>query len=148
MQNFTSIPFKTESGISSVNGLAKFSTAGVVIEFESKYFGLISNGIKEVRLSIDEIHDVRFKKGFFRYGAKIEIRTNTLARLIELPNKEGKLTLKLHRDDFERASDAVLELQKNIVSLTAELPPPHPPLRSLFDESELDTKELEQKDDR
>lgn len=142
MQSFTSIPFKTESGISSVNGLAKFSPAGIVIEYESKLLGLISKGVKEVRLSLDEIQDIRFKKGFFRFGAKIEIRMKSLVRLIELPNREGKLTLKLLREDFERARDAVVHLQKDIVDRAAELPPPHPPLRSLFDESEDDTKPL------
>ena len=33
MQNFTSIPFKTESGLSQINGVAKFSGAGIVFEF-------------------------------------------------------------------------------------------------------------------
>ncbi len=52
MQSFTSVPFKTEThhGLSSINGVAKFSTAGVVLEFESKLFGIIGGGVKEVRL--------------------------------------------------------------------------------------------------
>ena len=65
MQTFTSVPFKTESehGLTQVNGVAKFSSAGVVLEFESKLFGLIGGGVKEVRLPKDEILDVKFKKG-------------------------------------------------------------------------------------
>ena len=39
--SFTSVPFKTDSGMSQINGVAKFSSAGVVLEFESKLFGLI-----------------------------------------------------------------------------------------------------------
>ncbi|MEO6050478.1 MAG: hypothetical protein ABIP78_04010, partial [Pyrinomonadaceae bacterium] len=110
MQSFISVPFKTESGISSVNGVAKFSSAGVVLEFESKLFGIISNGVKEARLSVSEILDVKFKKGVFKRGAKIEIRTKSMAKLSELPNREGKMTLKLRADDFERGRDAVAEL--------------------------------------
>ncbi len=92
MQSFTSVPFKTntESGITSVNGVAKFSSAGVVLEFEAKLFGLISKGVKEARLSINEIHDIKFKKGVFKRGAKIEIRTKSILKLKELPNSDGK----------------------------------------------------------
>ncbi len=142
MQSFTSIPFKTESGLSQVNGVAKFSSAGVVLEFESKLFGLISNGVKEARLSLDEILDVKFKKGLFKRGAKIEIRTKSLVRLTELPNREGKVTLKIESDDFERARDSVSKLQKDMAQQAAELPPAHTPISVLFDEGEDETQEL------
>lgn len=142
MQNFTSVPFKTESGLSSINGVAKFSSAGIVLEFESKLFGLISNGVKEARLAVDEILDIKFKKGVFKRGAKIEIRTKSLAKLSEFPNSEGKMTLKLQSDDFERARDAVAQLQKDMAEKAASLPPAHTPVSVLFDETEEETKEL------
>lgn len=142
MQSFTSVPFKTESGLSTVNGVAKFSNAGIVLEFESKLFGLISSGIKEARLAVAEILDVKFKKGVLKRGAKIEIRTKSLAKLTELPNSDGKMTLKLQPDDFERARDAVAKLQKEMTDCTESLPPPHTPLSVLFDESEEETQEL------
>ena len=143
MQSFTSVPFKTESGISSVNGVAKFSPAGIVLEFESKWFGLISTGVKEARLPIGDLLDVKFKKGVMKRGSKIEIRLNSFTRLTELPNNEGKITLKIERDDFERARDAVDRIERDMSEHKATLPPPHPPLRSLFDESEDDTRDLE-----
>ena len=144
MQSFTSIPFKSESahGLTSVNGVAKFSSAGIVLEFESKLFGLISNGVKEARLSTADILDVKFKKGVFKRGAKIVIRTTTMAKLIELPNSEGKITLKIQSDDFERARDAVDALQKDMTEKADALPPMHTPVSVLFDESEEETKEL------
>ena len=148
MQGFSSIPFKTESGMSSVNGVAKFSSAGIVLEFESKLFGLISTGVKEARLSIGELHDVKFKKGVMKRGAKIEIRLNSFTKLTEVPNTEGKIVLKIFPDDFDAARDAVERLQKDMAEHNAALPPPHPPLRSLFDESDDDTQELGQKPDR
>ncbi len=144
MQSFTSIPFKSESahGLTSVNGVAKFSSAGVVLEFESKLFGLISNGVKEARLATDEILDVKFKKGVLKRGAKVEIRVKSLAKLNELPYKDGKLTLKIQSDDFERARDAVAKLQKDMADEAASLPPYHTSVSSLFDGSEEETKKL------
>ena len=48
-QNFISVPFKAESahGLTNATGIAKFSGAGVVLEFESKIIGLISSGVKD-----------------------------------------------------------------------------------------------------
>lgn len=144
MQSFTSVPFKTESahGLTSVNGVAKFSSAGIVLEFESKLFGLISHGVKEARLATGEILDVKFKKGIFKRGAKIEIRTKSMAKLTEMPNSEGKVTLKIQHDDFERARDAVDQLQLDMTEKAADLPPSHTPVSVLFDESEDETREL------
>ena len=142
-QGFTSVPFKTESGLSSVNGVAKFSAAGVVLEFESKLFGLISGGVKEIRLPLADILDVKFRKGLFKHGAKIEIRTKTFAKLAELPNSDGKLVLKLVRDDFERGRTAVEQLQKDLAQEASELPPPRTPVSQLFEEeAEEETKPL------
>lgn len=142
MQQFTSVPFKTEThhGLSSINGVAKFSSAGIVLEFESKLFGLIGGGVKEVRLPVAEILDVKFKKGVFKRGAKIEIRTTTFTKLAELPNNDGKLTLSLVKDDFERGRDAVERLQKEMAGHVDALPPP---AKSLFSGSEDDTEELQ-----
>ena len=150
MPSFTSVPFKTESGLSSVNGIAKFSSAGIVLEFESKLFGILGGGVKEVRLPLADLLDVKFKKGFMKRGAKVEIRTRTFSKLAQLPNKDGKLTLKLIVDDFERAQEAVNQIQKDLAGHIDELPPPQTPVSSLFsDESEDETKILEQqKEDR
>lgn len=144
-QGFTSVPFKTESshGLTSYNGVAKFSSAGIVLEFESKILGVIPGGVKEVRLPMGELLDVKFKKGFFRYGAKIEIRTRTFAVLAALPNHNGRVTLKLIRDDFELGKNAVEQIQKDLAGYAAELPPPRTPVGELFqDESEDETKQL------
>ena len=142
METFVSVPFKAESGMSSVNGVAKFSSAGIVLEFESKLFGLISNGVKEARLALSEILDVKFKKGLLKRGSRIEIRTKSLAKLQEMPNSEGKITLKIDSEDFESARDAVAKLQKDMTQQMAELPPSHTPISVLFDSSENDTEEL------
>src|SRR6476620_4906054 len=106
MQNFTAIHCKTKTDLSHINGVAKFSSAGIILEFESKFLGLIGTGVKEVRLAIDELLDVKFRKGVFKRGAKIEIRTKSFSTIAQLTNKEGKLILKLDNGDFDRARDA------------------------------------------
>lgn len=151
MQNFISVPFTAEKhqGLSAVNGMAKFSRAGIVFEFESKLFGLISDGVKEARISANEILDVKFKKGFLKRGAKIEIRTKSLAAMVGIPNSDGKVTLKIKAVDFELAQDAIANLQADLAELKIEqtkqaaaLPPTHTPVSVLFDESEDETQEL------
>jgi hypothetical protein len=145
MHGFTSVPFKTESehGFSKVNGVAKFSSAGIVLEFESKLLGFIGGGVKEVRVPKDEILDLKFRKGLFKVGAKIEIRMKTLGRLAELPHKDGKLTLKLERHDFDRGQAAFEQLRKDIEEHEASLPPARTPVSDLFtEEPEEETKSL------
>ena len=143
-RGFTNVPFKTESGLSSINGIAKFSPAGIVLEFESKLFGLLTDGVKEVRIPMTEILDIKFKKGFIKRGAKIEIRTKTFTKLAELPNKDGKLTLKLVADDWERGRDSVEQLQQRLTENQKVLEQPASPVSELFrDENDFDTKDLE-----
>lgn len=141
--NFTSVPFKTESGLSQIDGMGKFSAAGVVLEFESKLFGIIKDGVKEARIATNEILDVKFRKGFLKYGAKIEIRLKDFTQLSKLPNKDGKITLKIKKDDFERAREAVAKLQKDLTEQREFLPPMQTPVSRLFDESENETKEFD-----
>ena len=140
--NFISVPFKTESGLSQIDGMGKFSAAGIVLEFESKLFGIIKDGVKEARIAIDEILDVKFRKGFLKHGAKIEIRLKDFSQLSKLPNKDGKITLKIKKDDFERASEAVAKLQKDLTEQSELLPPSHTPVSRLFDEAE-ETRDLD-----
>ncbi len=142
--HFTSIPFKTEKyqGLAEVNGFAKFSSAGIVLEFETKALGLVSLGVEEGRIAIGDILDIKFKKGVFRRSAKIEIRTKSLAAMAGLPNDSGKLILKLKSEDLERGQDAVDKMQKDINAHAASLPPAHTPVSVLFDESEDETKKL------
>jgi hypothetical protein len=139
MQSFTSVPFKIDDNFSQVAGVAKFSGAGIVLEFESKLFGIIKSGVKEVRIALDEILDVKFKKGMFKRGARIEIRLKSFAKLNEVPNRDAKITLKLERDDFERGTEAVERLRKDLSEHHESLPPAHTPVSRLFDESEDET---------
>jgi hypothetical protein len=79
----------------------------------------------------------------FKRGAKIELRTKSFAKLAKLPNSDGKLTLKIVADDFDRAKNAVEKLQKDMAEDASSLPSPHTPVSQLFeDENEEETKRL------
>ncbi|MBV9216382.1 MAG: hypothetical protein JO053_09410 [Acidobacteria bacterium] len=142
MRAFTSIPFKTESGLSHVNGVAKFSAAGIVLEFESKILGLLPMGVREAKLAIRDLRDVKFKKGVMKRGAKINIRLKSFTQLAGLPNKDGKISLKIVKDDYEIAEEAVSQIQKDLEDAVLSEPPVHTPVSALFDGSEDDTAEL------
>ena len=143
--NFISVPFKIDDNFTQIAGVGKFSQAGIVLEYEGKLFGIIKSGVKESRIALDEILDVKFRRGILKHGAKIEIRLESFTKLSELPNKDGKITLKLARDDFERAAEAVAKLQKNLNEHQESLPPPQTPVSRLFGD-EFETDRLEEKE--
>lgn len=147
MQGFISIPFKISDahhGFAPVEGMAKFSVAGIVLEFEAKILGLMKTGVKEVRIPLSEILDVKIKSGVFDtkiekiFGAKIEIRLNNFATLSEVPNKDGKITLKILRSDRELAEKALQAIQGN--QNQPSLPNGESPVALIYED---DTKELE-----
>lgn len=144
MNGFVTVPFKIDDNLSQIAGIGKFSSAGIVLEYEGKIFGIIKSGVKESKISVDEILDIKFKKGLLKRSAKIEIRTKSFSKLTEVPNKEGKITLKIERDDIERAEEAVAKLQKDLTEHSENLPPTHTPVSRLFEEEkdETETKKL------
>lgn len=147
MNGFISVPFKIDDNFSQIAGIGKFSTAGIVLEYEGKIFGIIKSGVKESKISVDDILDIKFKKGLLKRNAKIEIRTKTFSKLAEVPNKEGKITLKIERDDIERAEEAVAKLQKDLTEYEESLPPTRTPVSRLFDE-DADENETNKLDDK
>jgi len=109
---FITIPFKIEGahgGFSVVSGMAKISRAGVVLEFEAKVFGIMKTGIKEVRVHLKEIEDVKNKRRFFKYT--LEIWLNNFKTLSEIPTKDGRIILQISKDDRPRADEAIRILQ-------------------------------------
>jgi len=141
---FISVPFKAASGSGATeyNGIAKFSPAGIVFEFDSVFFGLIGGEVKEVQVALGEILDIKFRKGIYKFFAQIQLRLKNFTKLAELPNYSGKVKLKIKREDFELAQEAVAKMQKDLTEQREFLPPAHTPVSRLFDESEDETKEL------
>lgn len=106
--SFISIPFRIEGahgGFSVVSGMAKVSRAGIVLEFEAKIFGMMKTGVKEVRVPLDEIEDIKIKKRFFKHT--LEIWLNNFKTVSEIPNRDGRIILQIARDDRARAGQAI-----------------------------------------
>lgn len=150
---FTSVPFKASSpnGITEYNGIAKFSPAGIVVEFDSKFLGLIGGEVKEVRVGLEEILDIRFRKGFYRFFASIQFRLQNFTKLSELPNDSGKVNLKIKREDYQLAERAVEQTLRyinedettfleNSSETNEQLPPAQTSVNELFDTDKLDKK--------
>lgn len=156
-QNFISVPFKAESvsGLKEYNGIAKFSSAGIILEFEGKFLGLIGEEVKEVRVGIEEILDIRFRKGFFKFFARIQLRLKNFTKLSELPNESGKVKLKIKREDFDLAQKAVEQIEailygdsyEQLVEESKEqLPPAQTSVNELFDTENFETNDLSKND--
>ena len=109
-----------------------------MLEYESKIIGLISTGLKDANIPIEELLDVKFRKGFAKKGGKIEIRLKSFRRLAELPNQQGKIVLKVGSDDRDRAREAAERVTKDIAEHARSAPPPHPPLESIFEDDTMD----------
>jgi flagellar motility protein MotE (MotC chaperone) len=153
-QNYISVPFKSSSpnGFKEYNGIAKFSPAGIIFEFESKFFGLVQGEIKEVRVGLDEILDIKFRKGFYKFLANIQLRLKNFTKLAELPNDSGKVKLKIKREDFELAEEAfeqILQFMNGVDTrtlqesnnLNEQLPPAQTSVNELFDTEKLRKKD-------
>ncbi len=152
---YIAVPFKAETGtgFSESNGIAKFSDAGIVFEFESKFLGFIGGELKEVRVSLDEILDIRFRKGIWKFFSQIQLRLKNFETLSKLPNESGKVKLKIKREDFELAKRAVERMEallygedvEKLVEATKEhLPPAPTSVDELFDTEKFDTHKLKE----
>jgi hypothetical protein len=135
--NYISIAFKIDGsqtgGFKTVDGMAKISRAGIVVEFEAKIFGIMKTGIKEVRIPLAEIEEVRVSRKFFRHT--LEIWLNNFRTLSEIPNKEGRVILQISKEDRPRAEQAARVLQ-TARSETDALEILNSPVSRLFDDDE------------
>jgi hypothetical protein len=154
--NLITVPFKAESpnGMMHYSGIAKFSFAGIVIEYESKVLGLVGGEVKEVKVALDEIFDIKFRKGIYKFFAQIRLRLKNYQKISQLPNSDGRIKLKIKREDYELAREAVeqtLRYMKGDFAPALEsaddsekqLPPVQTSVNELFD-----TEKLEKEDAR
>jgi len=143
LKSFINIPFKMQSGWSQTDGTANFSPVSIVLEYADKtlksgkaFSPVIKSVVKESCIELEDILDVRFKKGVLKVGAKIEIRLKSFSKLAEIPNKAGKITLKIDRADFQYAQEAVAKLQTDLRDFQKPMPDGQLFVSRLIDESE------------
>ncbi|MFV0389569.1 MAG: hypothetical protein ACK5NT_12535 [Pyrinomonadaceae bacterium] len=113
--NFISCPFKIHKSISSIYGIAKFSGAGIVIEYREKYIDLIDGELKEIRIPRNEINAAYFRKGFFPFSGYISVSINNLSRALALLTDDGTLKLKVKRKDIALANLAIEALHDSFL---------------------------------
>lgn len=159
---FISVPFKADSpnGMTEYTGIAKFSPAGIIVEYKSVIIGLIDGDVKEVQVPLNEILDIKFSKGFYKFFSRIQLRLRNFATISRLPNSDGKVKLKIKREDFEIAQRAVEQMLQYINAgesavlseadnADSQLPPVQTSVSELFDTEKLEpsdpkkTKELD-----
>jgi hypothetical protein len=115
---FTSLPFlilDVYEGFAVAKGLMRVNENTLTLEFEIKdnFLGLFKSGVKEVRISIDEIDSVTLKKGWFKIA--FIIRTQKLSSLGKLPKQDhGQIRLNLLREDRKTAESVVSFLMLRI----------------------------------
>ena len=143
-QGFTIVPFKIddEHGISEYMGLAKFSSAGIVLEFEKEVLGMVkTGGVREARIPLNDILDVEFAKGFLGAFGSIRVQFKNLGTLEGLPTKAGRLKIKVARANRAAAIESVENIKRYLAAqYEQELPPTT--VRQLFGD-EAETKKLE-----
>jgi hypothetical protein len=138
-----------QSSWSQTDGTANFFSDHIVLEYADKtlesgkaFSPVIKSVVKETRIELEDILDVRFKKGVFEVGAKIEIRLKSFSKLAEVPNKDGKITLKIDRADFQYAQEAVAKLQNDLSDFQKPLPDGQSFVGRLIDESANQAEKL------
>lgn len=145
---FITVPFKSDSssGLSESSGMAKFSNAGIVIEYESKILGLFKGEVKEVRISPEDLLDFKFKRGVWKFFSSIHLRFTNVEKMNQLPNENGKVKLKIKREDFELAETAANFFISILNPPENELPPSQTPVAQLFegDEDKYKTSDLKE----
>lgn len=136
--HFITIPIKIDDGFSQINGIGKFSSAGIVLEFETKLFGIIKMGVKEKRVPLAEIERIKLNKKWFK--TTLEIWVNNFTTLSEIPNKDGRIILHITKEDRPQAEESVILLEKSVNKRKEEMPPPRTPVSSLFEDDEKTNK--------
>jgi hypothetical protein len=125
---FVTIPFKVEGdGMERAEGLAKFSPVGIVLEFDTKFLGMIKTGYKDIRIPKSEIMDVKLVHGLFNsnfekfFHTRIHIRLNNYLLMSEIPSKDGRIIMQINRRDRDLADLALVALEDKPTSIPEDL---------------------------
>lgn len=110
-----SIPFYNDDiygGFAVQNGLIHIDSNYLTIEFETKdaVFKVVTSGLRTIKIPLNGIQSVDFKKGFF--SSKIIIATKSLKYLANIPgNESNSVTFKIKKKDRDLAHLSVSQIQ-------------------------------------
>ena len=100
-------------GFAEVAGLGRASKYGLILEFETKYLGMLKSGVKEVGISISEIESVSLKEGWLK--TEMIVKAKGLRTLTDIPGShQGQVKLRIPRKEREVAKHAASILMLHI----------------------------------
>jgi hypothetical protein len=100
------------NGFAETEGILSVDGDDLKFEFQTadKLVGLLKSGVREVRLPLEKIEEITFRKRW--YGNKLVIRVSEMGRASELPNfKQGEVELKVAKKHREAASELLAFIQ-------------------------------------
>lgn len=94
--------YDPDAALTETQGIVHLEGFDIVMQFETKdvFFQVFKSGTKEVRLSMEEISTVRFKRGFFG-RAEVRIQARDIMSVKDVPAKAGLIRLKFKRANRE-----------------------------------------------
>jgi hypothetical protein len=116
----STVPFTMDNPLwlAETEGILSADEADLKFEFRTSdaVMGLIKSDIREVKLPLDRIEGITFRKEWLS-GGSITIRVNEMRAASELPAfKEGEVVLKVARKHRETAAELVSSVQLAIAA--------------------------------
>src|ERR1035438_7155238 len=105
----TTVPFTIRNvfqGFAETEGILSVDGADLRLEFQTTdaVVGLLKSGVREVRLPLDGVEEVAFRKGWF--GCSLVIRVAGMRGASEVPNfKHGEIALSIAKKHSQAAAD-------------------------------------------
>jgi hypothetical protein len=88
------VPFTLDSGLSKISGVVRERENDIVIEYQTKFIGLIRSDIQALSIPFEEIDEVIFTSSIF--GSKLRLLLKTLRSGGSFPApKQGEFELKI-----------------------------------------------------
>jgi hypothetical protein len=111
--------YDPDVAFTETHGIVHLEGFDIVMQFKTKKLFHSKSGTKEVRLSLEEVSTVRFKRGFFG-GAELGIQARDMMSVDDLPNaKAGLIRLKFKRANRE-LGEALAGMLEEALALVQE----------------------------
>ena len=94
--------YDSDAAFTETHGIVHLEGFDIVMQFETKdvFLQIFKSGTKEVRLSLEEVSTVRFKRGLFG-RAEVRIQARDIMSVKDVPAKAGLIRLKFKRANRE-----------------------------------------------
>jgi hypothetical protein len=93
--------YDPDAAFTETHGIVHLEGFDIVMQFETKNVFGVKRGAKQVRLSLEEVSTVRFKRGWFG-RAELRVQTRDMMSVADLPTaKLGLIRLKFKRANRE-----------------------------------------------